>query len=615
MPAVGGQAGFTLALAPKATGSIAVVGAATTSVAAERDAVGAAIEVAPAELASTLVQVGWLPEAGVALPLPALPAGAGPARLHVALQRGDRALVSRWTTDMRDYPHRCWEQILSRAVAAAHALERGDPAWADAGAVVREAQENAAVFQQGDGDFRYFVLTPVYEDRYWDDDTHVGLTAYSLRAMGWLRALGQPLPEAIEEEARSNLGSVVKGHLGELVPDPADNESDPEELAEAETALDETALAMGALADRDALAAESQAHDFDPRKVLDGLWSQWNRQGRAARLATTRALLRTGHRAAPRAIASLLDAAPRRGGARYFGQDPADAPWMGSALRDQCELIELLGAGTTRALRRARGELIAGLSDLHAGGAPAVDTQSAAHCLWALRTPPAAAAAKAEAGPLGRLAIRDDTGQAILAAGEPKAEWSLPAPPRGTLALEALPSTATPDSYVVQLDFVEDANVAQATALGLRLERRYEVMRGDRWVDMDATGVRAGDWVRITLTVHTPAPRYFVAITDAVPGGLRPTDLHLGGVAGLHLAALSNPGSVHFNARKLDARAPRFYAEALPAGHHAVHYFARAAHAGDYLAAPAIAELMYGNGSRARTAAGRLVVAEEAPSP
>jgi uncharacterized protein YfaS (alpha-2-macroglobulin family) len=610
MPAAGGQAGFSLALAPKATGSIEVVATAATTDANQRDAVGAAIEVASGSIDSHLVQVGWLPADGTTLPLPALPAGAGPAQLHVALQRGDRALVSKWTTDMRDYPHRCWEQILSRAVAAALALERGDTAWADAGAAVREAQENAAVFQQYEGDFRYFVQAPIDPESDWYEDKHVGLTAYSLRAMGWLRALGQPLTARVDELAQDSLGQVVAGHGGELVHDAAkdvDAEADAHAIAEADAALEETALAMGALADRDALVAEGKDHRFEPAKVLDVLWSQWDRQGRAARLATTRALLRTGHRAASRALGRLVDAAPLRAGARHFGEDIDDAPWMGSALRDQCELIELLGAAKSRSLRRARGELVAGLTDLHAGGVAAIDTQSAAHCLWALRTP---AAASAEAVRM-HAAIGGVAGDIALGAGETTADWSAEAPAQGTLVLAVEPETDTPNSYAVELDFTEDANLAQATALGLRLVRDYAVLRGDKWVAVDAGGVRAGDWIRVTLTVTTPAPRYFVAITDAVPGGLRPTDLRLSGVAGLHLASLSDPGSFHFDARKLDARAPRFYAESLPAGRHVVHYFAHAAYAGDYLAAPAVAELMYGNGSRARTAATRMVVKED----
>lgn len=107
---------------------------------------------------------------------------------------------------------------------------------------------------------------------------------------------------------------------------------------------------------------------------------------------------------------------------------------------------------------------------------------------------------------------------------------------------------------------------------------------------------------------RTAAERRFVAITDAVPGGLRPTDLALSGVAGVDLQAVSDEGSGWFPTRRLDPRAPKFYAEVLPPGRHEVHYFARVGNAGDYLAAPAQAELMYGTATRARTATTRVVI-------
>ena len=121
--------------------------------------------------------------------------------------------------------------------------------------------------------------------------------------------------------------------------------------------------------------------------------------------------------------------------------------------------------------------------------------------------------------------------------------------------------------------------------------------------------VREGDWIRITLIIDSSAPRHFVAVTDAVPGGLRPTDLALSGVGALDLQRVADQGSSVFATRRLDPRSPKFYAEYLPAGRHELHYFARAGNGGDYLAAPAFVELMYGNATSARTAATRLRIA------
>jgi uncharacterized protein YfaS (alpha-2-macroglobulin family) len=281
---------------------------------------------------------------------------------------------------------------------------------------------------------------------------------------------------------------------------------------------------------------------------------------------------------------------------------------MGSALREQCELIGLLDtAGAGAAQRRARGELLAGLTDLYAGGMASIDTQAGAHCLYALGR-----AATTDALPRGaRATLGEAVHELRLETGQAQAQWTTPAPASGELRLAATTPGQQPDSYVAELSYAEDARMARAAAVGLAIERRYEVFRDAEWKPVDGVTLRESDWIRITLVVSTGAPRHFVAVTDAVPGGLQPSDLQLHGVGGVQLAAMSGTGSGYFDTRRLDPRAPKFYAEYLPAGRHEIHYFARVANTGDYLAAPAMAELMYGDASRARTAAQRLRIEDD----
>jgi hypothetical protein len=108
--------------------------------------------------------------------------------------------------------------------------------------------------------------------------------------------------------------------------------------------------------------------------------------------------------------------------------------------------------------------------------------------------------------------------------------------------------------------------------------------------------------VRITLRLVNHDVRRYVAITDTVVGGLRPTDLNLAGVAGIDVRTLGDRGSAYFAARQVDDRFARFYAEQLPPGTHEMYYYARATHAGRYAALPAVADLMYGESTTARTA-------------
>lgn len=563
-----GQGSFALEIAPQVTGKLLATASAQTP--AGRDAVAATVEVATPLIDARKVQAGWLGDAPLTLDLPTLPAGASDPRLQVSLLRGGAGLVERWTQDLRDYPHRCWEQILSRGVAAALALERGDPTWPDAQSVVDEALDNAAVFQGQEGDFRYFAEEPEYREFGPEPQPQIALTAYTLRAFALLRSLGHPVAARVDEHAREFL----------------ENGSDLD--VDEPDGIDLAAFAASALA----IDADSAGE----------LWQAWDKLSLPARIAATRAMAASGHPSSSAAMQRLLDAAPARGARRVLQATSGGERWMRSDLGDQCALIKLLRDYPKLADADARRGLIAGLTDLYAGGIDAVDTQTGALCLVALRE----SSDVQSQSPSATVHIGDATSELRVPDGQSRADLQLTPANVARLRIEPHLARDAPASFVVELSYREDARQARASAVGFSIERRYEVLRAGGWMAVAGQGVREGDWLRVTLTVQTAAPRHFVAVTDAVAGGLRPTDLALSSIAGLDLAKVSDEGSFWFGTRRLDPRSSRFYAEFLPAGRHEIHYFARAGNAGDYLAAPAFAELMYGNASNARTAAQRL---------
>ncbi|QNP39555.1 alpha-2-macroglobulin family protein [Lysobacter solisilvae (ex Woo and Kim 2020)] len=573
-----GQASVAATLQPQVPGELRLVATARTP--AGGDAVAGSIEVASPLISTRRLQAGWIGADALHLDLPAMPEHAHDPALRVSLLRGGAGLTSQWTQDLRDYPHRCWEQILSRAVGAALALERQDASWPDAADVVREALDNAAVFQLDDGGFVYF--------HGWGDqgpDASVTLTAYTLRAFALLRELGHPVPSRVEAQAREFLGEVL-----------ADAPSAP---AKGE-ALDDDEYAGFAFA----AAAQSPQDSAG----LDRLWTQWKHLPLPLQVASTQAFARARHPAAARALKRVLAAAPARGPARSLRLSRRYDAWMSSDMREQCALVDLLRAYPQLADARVRRELLAGMNDLYAGGVASVDTQTAAYCLMALREPAGAAAAPASAS----FAIGTRAQALELAAGQDRADWNAGAPDGPQLQVAADAANTVPVSYVAELRWQEDARLAQESAIGLAITRRHEVLRDGAWKAVDGQTLHEGDWIRISLTVRTSAQREFVAVTDAVPGGLQPSDLALSGVGNTELKRIADAGSGYFGSRKLDARHPRFYAESLPPGEHAVRYFARVGNSGDYLAAPAEVELMYGQATHARTAATRLRI--EAPA-
>lgn len=575
-----GQGSVATVLHPRAPGAVQVVARAETS--AGRDAVSADIEVASPLIAARKLQAGWIGDRPLNLDLPALPAGAQHPQLQVELQRGGAAFTAQWTDDLHRYPHRCWEQILSRAVAAALALERKDESWPDAATVVEEALDNAAVFQTSDGGFVYF---PGEGGRWYSRPASIPLTAYSLQALTLLQTLGHRVQPKVMSDARSFLAKVDRGSM------PVGSDTKDKDVP----------------ADRLALFAFAAA-STSPENAgdLDALWHYWDRLPLPAQVAATEAFVRTRHAASKPAVERLLQQAPLRGASRTLRLSQRYDGWMSSDLREQCALIGLLREHPQLAAETVQRELLAGMTDLYAGGVTSVDTQTGAYCLMALRDPSGATKGSVQV----RFALGAQERQLQLAPGEDAVSWDAGAPVAPVLQVDANAAMKVPLSFVAQLDYVEDARVAQASAVGFRLERRYEVLRGGDWKPVGAEALRESDWIRVTLTLDTTAARDFVAITDSVPGGLRPTDLELSGVATADLKRVGDEGAPAFETRRLDARSPRFYAESLRAGRHEVHYFARVGNSGDYLAAPAVAELMYGKATYARTAATRLHIGE-----
>ncbi|UHQ23176.1 MG2 domain-containing protein [Lysobacter sp. 5GHs7-4] len=576
-----GQTGYAAELSADAIGS--VLATAAVEAGARHDAVAAPIEVASPWIEASRRQAGWLDGQALDLPLPTLPDGALESRLQLSLQRGSGALLDRWTADLRDYPHRCWEQILSRAVAAALALQRDGAAhWPEAKAVVREALDNAAVFQDDDGGFRYFVEDGAgYQFAFGRDprdQPQVALTAYSADALQLLQDLGHAVPAPVRRKALAFLKTQSQ---------PSTAKKPTSEQSEA---LNRWALAAGALGMDDAAAR-------------DGLWRRWSELSLPAQVALTRGLARSGDDRAKAGLAQVLSHAPARGPSRVLSTGADYERWMSSNLREQCALIDLLRDYPALAAAGMRRELIAGLTDLYAGGSQHVDTQSGAVCLAALRDDAVANANETFVADVG---LGTEHATLTLAPGQTEAQWRPQQKAAGSLTVAPGAAGTAPVAYLAEVVYREDARRAQASAAGLSIERRYAVLRGGRWVPVAQAEVRAGDWLRVSLRVHNGATRHFVAITDEAPGGLRPSDLSLNGVAGLDLKRVSDTGSYWFTTRRLDARSPRFYAEYLPAGDHELHYFALAGNGGDYLAAPAQVELMYGKATHARTAAERL---------
>jgi uncharacterized protein YfaS (alpha-2-macroglobulin family) len=542
--------------------------------AGDADALAVSLPVASTRGGERVTVAGWLRDGHAGLRLPALPSAARDALLRLRVGRGFTVVLDGWMAELAHYPHRCWEQTLSRAVGAALALRRGRASqlWPDAQSVVTESLALTRTFQ-ADGLFNFFT------DGGYGGKGDVLLTAYSVQALEALSAWGHAVDGVALQDARKALRNYLDGL------------ADDAEVATDWTTLSAALAIVPADARYDALIVKADA--------------QWAGLNVFAQSRLVLAMQSRGARFAqlPRRLAELRGAGVARADARRLESAQDRGRWMGSNLRDQCALID--------ALQRIDAEDPAlpawrrGVVDLYAGGAGTADTQAAAQCLLALASAdealPAALTVQAQLGGVRRsVELQSDSTAAVL-------EWPLSTPPvAATLDISADRSDV-PLSVLAELVYDVDRRNSQAQGIGFSLQRDYAVLRDGRWQPPADAGLSGGDWVRVRLRLSNARLRHHVAISDAVPGGLLPEDLSLQGVGGAVSGAVERD-SFWFDTRQLTDRQARFYATRLPPGDHEVIYYARAAYRGDYFAPPATAELMYGGASTARSAPARLLV-------
>src|SRR5687768_6982261 len=157
--------------------------------------------------------------------------------------------------------------------------------------------------------------------------------------------------------------------------------------------------------------------------------------------------------------------------------------------------------------------------------------------------------------------------------------------------------------YTTRLRYAVDELYQQGLDNGVRIERSYEpyIESGTRPA---ATTFKAGDLVRVTLTLNLTKERRFVAVTDPLPAGFEPLESWFASTArSLQATGTDNTESETSweswwqrggfdHVERHDDRV-QLFATRLAEGRHQFTYVVRATTAGTFRTAPARAEEMY----------------------
>jgi uncharacterized protein YfaS (alpha-2-macroglobulin family) len=200
----------------------------------------------------------------------------------------------------------------------------------------------------------------------------------------------------------------------------------------------------------------------------------------------------------------------------------------------------------------------------------------------------------------------------VLRAGQNSVKVILPmdrlAPGINILTISATGSAELYYDMSAQYDLPE---IPSTPAGAVSVSRRYL----DPKTSQPLEDIRAGQLVRVELTVDAPADASYVLVEDHLPGGLEALNENLN--TSPTAAGNSEYGSsdesyrwmdLGYNYKEIRGGSVSFFITDLSKGKHVITYLARAASAGEFRILPAQAYAMYDLGFWGRSAGGTLVI-------
>ncbi len=513
---------------------------------------------------------------------------------------------------MKQYPFECWEQKLSRAVAAGAFPKLAawmPPAfsWQDSDSVVEKALAAAAEFQAPNGGMAFYTPKNDYVSPY--------LSAYTALAFHWLRESGHAPPAPVETRLHKYLLEFLK----------RDDKAGPNTFA-----ADVRSIALLALADAGKVSKADLERHWKHFPDL-GLFGKANFLEALSRVAGTNEMRR-------KAVDDILAHADRSGGSLTFAAPDETAPQflLSSSARDSAAVLLAF-----LALQKAGPAGLLTPEDLPMRLMRSISLSRKNRDHWASTQENAfAVMAALRYSRMYEQTLPDVTAKVLLdqrLLGEASFNSRTARPAHfeyrtgkddvGRDAAVLVRKQGEGRLYYSRRLSYTPAGPVEPVNAGIEIHREYSVQRDGRWVLLgNPMEIRTGELVRVDLFVSLPAERYFVVVEDPVPGGLEPVNRQLATASQTDAPgeeALFAQNSFHsryddwrsygtsrwsFYHKELRHDTARFYSERLGAGRYYLSYTAQAIAPGSFAAPPARAEAMYDPDVFGRTAPAQLDV-------
>ncbi len=515
---------------------------------------------------------------------------------------------------IKEYPHLCWEQRLTKATMASSYLQlkdyfEGDFHWPQAGNVVEAQLEAAANFQAPNGGMTYWIPSNRNVSPY--------LSAYTAVAFNWLRRDGYAVPPEVEARLHDYLLKLLRQDVFPTFYSSGMSSS-------------VRAVALAALAEHGKVDSGDISR-YAPHTPEMDLFGKAHFLQAAVNSGGGKVIIRN-------TIDTILGHASQSGGKFQFNEawDDSYKYLLATPLRSNCAVLSGLltaqrHAGAGRRIADIPFKMVRSITQGRGDRNHWENTQENVFCLNALIDYSRLYEAE---DPNMRLDVSFD-GRVMGTASfrqksDPAQTLERPmqdgdAGKRSKVRITSSGQGRVYYSVRVAFDLKEDRR--SRINSGIEVRREYSVERDGNWTMLESPmEIQRGELVRVDLFVSVPTARHFVVVNDPVPGGLEPvnTDLATASTVDAQKGTFkASDGSWWFRFsdwtafgryfwsfyhKELRHDSALFYADYLPAGRYHLSYTAQAIAEGDFTVMPAHAEEMYDPDVYGRGLAARLQV-------
>ena len=507
---------------------------------------------------------------------------------------------------LKDYPYACWEQRLSRGLAASQFTKLkdylpDDLEWQNSAELPAQTLASAASFQAPSGGMTYWINNDLYVSPY--------LSAYTALGFSWLKQQGHVIPKDVEVKLHDYLKSYLR--KDEQIKTPTGQSSRQSKATIRAVAL--AALAANGEIDKNELLR------YQPHLPYMDLF------GKAHYLQASVALDVEQDKIIEQSQ-TLLSHSVQSGGKFQFSEEVfyGASSIHTTAMRSNCAILTSLlkVSAVSEESLAVVGDIpfkqVRSIAQTRGGRDFWASTQENLFCLNALinysevyenvqpkmQISAASVTEKYAKQSIGETAFDDLRDTAVVLTNP---ELAIEPGLSGKLELNKQGDGRVYYKMLMRYATTEE-NSARINA-GIEVKREYSVQREGKWqLIQSPMQLEKGELVRVDIFLSSPAARQFIVVDDPIPGGLEPVNRDLATASSVD-AAHSPAENSHWFSRnswnpygfygrgfyhkELRHDSARFFSDYLPNGDYHLSYTAQAIAGGMFSVLPLKVEEMY----------------------